>query len=349
MKKILSLLIITLISIGLFSSCAMPKSKITESENKLNIVTTIFPQYDFARQVAGKHAEVNMLLKPGAESHSFEPTPQDIKKIQNADIFIYTGGENDTWVEDILSSMGDKKPETIKLLDCVPTVTEEIVDGMEHEHDEKGEDKHDHDSSHDEKDEDKHEHDSSHDEKDEDKHDHEEEIDEHVWTSPKNAILIVEKIEKVLSDKDKKNSKQYLDNSVAYINKLKTLDNKFKEIAKSGKRKTILFGDRFPFRYFADDYGLKYFAAFSGCSTESEASAATVAFLTNKVKEEQIPVVFTIEFSNGKIADSICDATGAKKLTLHSCHNVSADEFASGVSYFSIMEQNLEPLKEALN
>lgn len=321
MKKILSLLIITLISIGLFSSCAMPKSKITESENKLNIVTTIFPQYDFARQVAGKHAEVNMLLKPGAESHSFEPTPQDIKKIQNADIFIYTGGENDTWVEDILSSMGDKKPETIKLLDCVPTVTEEIVDGMEHEHDEK----------------------------DEDKHDHEEEIDEHVWTSPKNAILIVEKIEKVLSDKDKKNSKQYLDNSVAYINKLKTLDNKFKEIAKSGKRKTILFGDRFPFRYFADDYGLKYFAAFSGCSTESEASAATVAFLTNKVKEEQIPVVFTIEFSNGKIADSICDATGAKKLTLHSCHNVSADEFASGVSYFSIMEQNLEPLKEALN
>lgn len=321
MKKILSLLIITLISIGLFSSCAMPKSKITESENKLNIVTTIFPQYDFARQVAGKHAEVNMLLKPGAESHSFEPTPQDIKKIQNADIFIYTGGENDTWVEDILSSMGDKKPETIKLLDCVPTVTEEIVDGMEHEHDEKGEDK----------------------------HDHEEEIDEHVWTSPKNAILIVEKIEKVLSDKDKKNSKEYLDNSVAYINKLKTLDNKFKEIAKSGKRKTILFGDRFPFRYFADDYGLKYFAAFSGCSTESEASAATVAFLTNKVKEEQIPVVFTIEFSNGKIADSICDATGAKKLTLHSCHNVSADEFASGVSYLSIMEQNLEPLKEALN
>lgn len=321
MKKILSLLIITIISIGLFSSCAMPKSKIAESENKLNIVTTIFPQYDFARQVAGKHAEVSMLLKPGAESHSFEPTPQDIKKIQNADIFIYTGGENDTWVEDILSSMGDKKPETIKLLDCVPTVAEEIVDGMEHEHDEKGEDK----------------------------HDHEEEIDEHVWTSPKNAILIVEKIEKVLSDKDKENSKEYLDNSVAYINKLKTLDNKFKEIAKSGKRKTILFGDRFPFRYFADDYGLKYFAAFSGCSTESEASAATVAFLTNKVKKEQIPVVFTIEFSNGKIADSICDATGAKKLTLHSCHNVSADEFASGVSYLSIMEQNLEPLKEALN
>lgn len=321
MKKILSLLVITIISIGLFSSCAMPKSKIAESENKLNIVTTIFPQYDFARQVAGKHAEVSMLLKPGAESHSFEPTPQDIKKIQNADIFIYTGGENDTWVEDILSSMGDKKPETIKLLDCVPTVTEEIVYGMEHEHDEKGEDK----------------------------HDHEEEIDEHVWTSPKNAILIVEKIEKVLSDKDKKNSKEYLDNSVAYINKLKTLDNKFKEIAKSGKRKTILFGDRFPFRYFADDYGLKYFAAFSGCSTESEASAATVTFLTNKVKEEQIPVVFTIEFSNGKIADSICDATGAKKLTLHSCHNVSADEFASGVSYLSIMEQNLEPLKEALN
>lgn len=335
MKKILSLLIITLISIGLFSSCAMPKSKIAESENKLNIVTTVFPQYDFARQVAGKHAEVSMLLKPGAESHSFEPTPQDIKKIQNADIFIYTGGENDTWVEDILSSMGDKKPETIKLLDCVPTVTEEIVDGMEHEHDEKGEDKH--------------EHDSSHDEKDEDKHDHEEEIDEHVWTSPKNAILIVEKIEKVLSNKDKENSKEYLDNSVAYINKLKTLDNKFKKIAKSGKRKTILFGDRFPFRYFADDYSLKYFAAFSGCSTESEASAATVAFLTNKVKEEQIPVVFTIEFSNGKIADSICDATGAKKLTFHSCHNVSADEFASGVSYLSIMEQNLEPLKEALN
>ena len=180
-------------------------------------------------------------------------------------------------------------------------------------------------------------------------HEHEEEIDEHVWTSPKNAILIIEKIKEVLSEKDEKNAKSYSENSAEYISKLQALDKSFQDVVSSGKRKTLVFGDRFPFRYFADAYGLNYFAAFSGCSTETDASAATVAFLTDKVKEEKIPVVFNIEFSNGKIADSICDATGAKKMTLHSCHNVSANDFANGVSYLSIMEQNVDKIREALN
>lgn len=503
MKRILSLLITCFMIIGLLTSCGTSNSKTIDSNGKLKIVTTIFPQYDFARQVAGEHAEVTMLLKPGAESHSFEPTPQDIKKIQDADLFIYTGGENDVWVDDILSSMGDKKPKTLKLLDCVPTVNEKIVEGMEHEHDEKEERHHNdgefedsdvkerklsdwagdwqsvypylldgtldkvfHHKAEEKQDKTEEEYkeyytkgyktdvnrikiednkitfskngeestseytykgfkiltydsgkkgvryqfeavdknsgapkyvqfsdhlikptddvehfhlyfgDDSFDtlsnemdnwptyyksnltgEKIADEmighnshsHEHEEEIDEHVWTSPKNAILIIEKIKEVLSEKDEKNAKSYSENSAEYISKLQALDKSFQDVVSSGKRKTLVFGDRFPFRYFADAYGLNYFAAFSGCSTETEASAATVAFLADKVKEEKIPVVFNIEFSNGKIADSICDATGAKKMTLHSCHNVSANDFANGVSYLSIMEKNVDKLREALN
>ena len=180
-------------------------------------------------------------------------------------------------------------------------------------------------------------------------HEHEEEPDEHVWTSPANAILIAEKIATLLKEKDPANAASYEENSVAYVKQLNALDESFRNVVSSGTRKTVLFGDRFPFRYFADAYGLTYYAAFSGCSTETEASAATVAFLVNKIKEEKLPVVFTIEFSNGKIADSVCDATGAKKLTLHSCHNVSADELANGATYLSIMQKNVETLREALN
>ena len=180
-------------------------------------------------------------------------------------------------------------------------------------------------------------------------HEHEEETDEHVWTSPKNAIEIVDKITSLICGKDPKNDDSYEKNSADYKEQLEQLDASFREVVDSAKRKTILFGDRFPFRYFADEYGLSYYAAFTGCSTETEASAATVAFLTDKVKEEQIPVVFTIELSNGKIADSICEATGAKKMTLYSCHNVTKEQMENGATYLSMMTENVDSLRAALN
>ena len=286
------------------------------STASLKIVTTIFPPYDFARQIGGNQAEVIMLLHPGAEAHSYEPTPQDIKNIQSSDLFIYIGGENDVWVDEILDSMGEKKPDTLRLLDCVTPLTEEISEGMEQEEGEEN---------------------------------HAAELDEHVWTAPQNAAAIVEQITERMSEKDPNHATYYETNSKAYIEQLQELDSDFREVVNNGKRKTILFGDRFPFRYFAEAYGLSYYAAFSGCSTETEASAATVAFLIDKVKEEELPVVFVIEFSNGKIADSICEATGAKKLTLQTCHNVTKDQFEAGVGYISLMKENVEALRIALN
>ena len=336
MKRILILLITAALVTTCLSGCTR-KNDDMESET-LTIVTTIFPQYDFARQIVGDKAELIMLLKPGAESHSYEPTPQDIKAIQACDLFIYTGGENDVWVDDILSSMGDKKPDTLKLVDCVPTVTEEIVDGMEHEH------AHEHE----------HEDETQGHEDETQGHEgetqgHEGEMDEHVWTSPKNAIEIVKEMTALIIEKDPEYAAIYTERSSNYITELEELDASFRELVDSAKRKTILFGDRFPFRYLADAYGLSYFAAFTGCSTETEASAATVAFLVNKVKDEEIPVVFTIELSSGKIADSICEATGAVKMTLYSCHNLTKEQMEAGESYLSLMGANVESLRTALN
>ena len=318
MYKKLMLSFIIIVSF-IVSGCS--KNDAIIENNKLSIVTTNFPPYDFVREIGKENVNVKILLKPGQESHSYEPTPKDIIDIQNSDLFIYVGGENDFWVEDILNSMGDDKPQTLKLIDIVPTVTEEIIEGMEDNH---TEDEHNHTEN-------------------------EHTIDEHVWTSPKNAILIVEKITDILIEKDAKNSEVYINNSNLYIKKLEELDLKFREVVNTSKRKTILFGDRFPFRYFADEYNINYYAAFSGCSTETEASPKTVSFLIDKVKEEHLPVVFTIEFSNGKIADAICEATGAKKMLFNSGHNITKDQLESGVTYLSLMEENVQVLKEALN
>ncbi len=340
--------IIAIITVGLLfiSGCATTKINTEQQEEKLSIVTTIFPQYDFVREIGKDNIEVKQLLKPGAESHSYEPTPQDIKDIQNADIFIYVGGPNDVWVEEILESMGDKIPQTMKLIDMVDTVDEVIVEGMQdvdHDHD------HDHDENHDHEEED---HDHDHDHEGED-HDHDEsnphtEIDEHVWTSPINAIKIVNSITNKIIELDPIHEKEYTENKNAYILQLEELDKQFKDVVSNTSTKTLLFGDRFPFRYLADEYGLTYYAAFPGCSTETEASAQTVAFLADKVKQDSIPVVFTIELSNGKIADSIIESSNAKKLTLHSVHNLSKDEFEKGETYISLMKQNVSALKEAL-
>lgn len=330
MKKFYIIFII-IISLVYFSGCSYNKTteNIQTEENKISIITTIFPPYDFTKQIAEDKVDVRMLLKPGEESHSYEPTPKDIKDIQEADLFIYIGGENDVWVDDILNSMGENKPNTLKLLDIVPTLQEEIVEGMEDSHEEEHNHEHTEDSH-------------------EEAHIHNG-IDEHVWTSPKNATLIVQEITRIICEKDNENAQVYNDNSQKYIEKLEQLDQKIREVVSNANKKTMIFGDRFPFRYFANEYGLDYYAAFSGCSTETEASPKTIAFLINKVKENQINTIFTIEFSNGKIADAIVDSTDAKKVTFNSCHNLTKEQLENGETYLSLMEQNAEILKEALN
>lgn len=333
MKKLITIILAATVAVFPLSGCgsnAASSAAPAKDDNRLNIVTTIFPQYDFAREITGGSADVAMLLPPGSESHTYEPAPQDIIAIQNCDLFVYVGGESDVWIDDILDSMGGKAPDTLRLMDCVTTVEEEIVEGME------GDDDHHHEGEDD------------HEEAGE--HEHEEvEYDEHVWTSPANAIKIVNSMTAVISAMDSANAETYRQNADGYIEKLTALDHDFAEVVQTAKRGTIIVGDRFPFRYFADEFGLDYYAAFPGCSSETEASAATVAFLTDKVKAENIPAVLYIEFSNHKIADSIAEATGAKTLLLHSCHNVTKDELQSGASYLSLMQHNVGTIRQALN
>lgn len=363
MKQFTAAAVAVLLVLFAVTSCGRgteQKNPNVNSENKrISVVTTIFPPYDFTRQIAGDKANITMLLPPGGESHSFEPTPQDIIKIQNCDLFIYVGGENDQWVRKILESVDTSSMKVLALMDTVSIVEEEIKEGMEDEHDHDADSDHEHDADSDRK----HDGDSDQNESSDlqqennaagtdstpEKADAEEpEYDEHVWTAPKNAVLITKGILKALCEADQSNAEQYRFNAAAYIEQLNTLDKTFQTLVDGAARKTIVFGDRFPFRYFADEYGLDYWAAFPGCSTETEPSAATVAFLTDKVKEEHIPVIFKIELSNGNIARSISEATGAKVLTLHSCHNLSRSDYENGETYLSLMEKNADALREAL-
>lgn len=293
------------------------------SEKKINVVATIFPEYDFLRQIAGDQINLTMLLTPGAESHSFEPTPQDIKMVDEADMFVYVGGDSDEWVNSILDSVNTDSMKIVTLMDCVDLVEEELVEGMTPEEEEEAEA----DGSKEE----------------------EVEYDEHVWTSPKNAMRIVQKLCDGLCEADAAHADIYQKNTKDYLAKLQGLDQQFKDIVKHSARKEIIVGDRFPFRYFVDAYGLSYYAAFPGCSTDTEPSADTIAFLTDKVKEDGIPVVFHIELSNEKVCDSICEATGAKSELLNAVHNVSKEDFEHGVTYFDLMEHNVQVLEEALN
>ena len=317
MKKIVKVLILPIfIGIVLFATGCETNKK---SNDKLSIVSTIFPGYDFARQIADKNADITMLLSPGMESHNYDPTPQDIIKIENADIFIYVGGESDEWVDDILDNIDTSKTKVIKMMDSVDTLEEEVVEGMQEETEEEtgGE--------------------------------HEEEYDEHVWTSPKNAIKLTKAISNAIIEKDAENKEQYESNTTAYVEKLESLDSDFKAIINNASRKEIIFGDRFPLRYFVEEYGLTYYAAFPGCSSDTEANASTIAFLIDKVKEDQIPVVFYIEMSNQKIAKTIAEETGAKTLEFHTAHNVTKQEFNNRITYIDIMKNNIKVLKEALS
>ena len=359
MKKIkLIVLVLTVMLTAVFlAGCGSDKSaekkEAAKEDKRIKVVATIFPEYDFLRQIGGEKINLSMLVPPGAETHSFEPTPKDIKKANAADLFVYVGGDSDEWVDRILKSVDNKKQSVAKLMDMVKTVEEKEIKGMTPESRE-DEDRDDHKSETKKAKDDKSEKKSdaksgAAGDKDGKEEKEEKELDEHVWTAPENAIKIVRKLSEKLGRIDPDNKGYYEKNADAYIAKLKKLDANFKKVVKNGKRREIIVGDRFPFRYFADEYKLKYYAAFPGCSTDTEASAETIAFLTKKVKKDKIPVVFHIELSNAKVCTSICEATGAKKRQLNAIHNVTKEDFKSGAGYLSLMEQNLKTLKEALN
>ena len=336
LKKLWAIFGLVLV-VGLLAFLVLNREKF--EQKKYSVVSTSFPGYDFARAVTkNTNISTKMLVKPGAETHTYEPTPQDIIDIKNADMFVYVGGDSDTWVEKILKDVDTKKTHVMKLIDLVSTVNEEIVEGMEDEDEHDHE--HDHDHSH------SHEHDHDHDHK----HDHDEEeegpeIDEHVWTSPKKAMEIVKKIAKVASEIDAAEETKINDNAEKYVAEIAEVDKDLHQ-AIDGKISEIVVADRFPFRYFADEFGLKYAAAFSGCSEQTEASAKTISFLINKVKQDKIKKIYKIELSNGKIAETVSKDTGAEVLELHSAHNVTADDFSKGVTYVDLMKRNLLALSK---
>ena len=319
MNKIFKVFIATIMIFCVVSFTGCGKK---ENSDKLTIIATSFPSYDFARAVVkdSDNIEVKMLLKPGSEMHDYEPTPQDIKNIKNSKLFIYVGGESDEWVQDVLDDLDIEKSKTIKLMDLVNLKEEELIEGMEEE-------------------------------KDHDEHEHEEEVlyDEHVWTSLDNAITIINKLKDAIIKLDNNNKDLYEKNASSYTEEISKLDLNIKEIVNNSKRKELIFGDRFPLRYFTDQYNLTYYAAFPGCSEQTEASAKTISFLINKVKTDDIPVIFHIELSSGKIAETISKETGAKVLEFNSAHNISQKDFDSGKTYVDIMKDNIEVLKEALN
>jgi len=348
LKKLWAIFGLVLV-VGLLAFLVLNREKF--EQKKYSVVSTSFPGYDFARAVTkNTNISTKMLVKPGAETHTYEPTPQDIIDIKNADMFVYVGGDSDTWVEKILKDVDTKKTHVVKLVDLVSTVEEEIVEGMEDEDEHDHDHDHDHDHGHDDHDHD-HKHDHDHDHVSHaHKHDHDEEeegseIDEHVWTSPKKAMEIVKKIAEVASEIDVAEKNKINDNAEKYVAGIAQVDKDLHQ-AIDGKISEIVVADRFPFRYFADEFGLKYAAAFSGCSEQTEASAKTISFLINKVKQDKVKKIYKIELSNGKIAETVSKDTGAEVLELHSAHNVTAEDFSKGVTYVDLMKRNLSALSK---
>lgn len=330
MSSLAILLGILSISIPLAGVRTAEAGTTEDSGKKLKIVTTIFPEYDWTRAILGAQmddVDLTMLLDNGTDLHSFQPAVKDIMKVSGCDLLIYVGGESDQWIEDALESAQNKNMKTINLMEVLgdSIKEEETVEGMqgsEHEHE--------------------------HDHEDED----EKEYDEHVWTSLRNASMICDAIAETLEEMDPENKEVYASNAAAYQEKLSNLDTEYQNTVDSAKQNTLLFADRFAFRYLVDDYGLNYYAAFSGCSAESEASFKTVTFLAEKLDELGLKTVLTIEKSDDRIAQTVIENTETKDqkiLELNSMQSITSDEIADGVTYLSVMEDNLDVLKEALN
>lgn len=341
--------------------------KTTEKEDnyRLKIVTSLFPYYDMARAIIGdvKGIDLKMIVTPGQDSHSFEPTPSDVIQMENADVLIYNGGSLETWIDTLLDSLNNKNQIQMKMMDYVDVLNEEIVEGMdtrfeEHDHDEHShkEDNHNKENhkedSHSEENhkEDNHSEDSSNDSEfhNEDSEEEHEETDEHIWTSPVNEIIMTEKICEALNKALPEEKENFQKNAENYISQLKELDNEFRTIVENAKTNEIIFADKFPLQYFAKEYGLKYYAAFPGCGSDMEPSAKTIAFLVDKIKEDNIKAVFYLELSSHIVADAIETDTGAKPLQFNSCHNITQKQFDSGVTYVDLMKENVNNLKIAL-
>ena len=293
----------------MMASCAS-----AQEEREITVLCSLFAPYDFARAIAaGTNTRVEMLMKPGVESHAFDPSPADILRIQGADLFIYIGGESEIWADRMLTNIAGSV-NTLKLLDCLTVVEEEIVAGMQVEAPEETT-----------------------------------EIDEHIWTSPLNAVEMSEAITRALCEIDLRNETIYRENLEAYCEALNALNEEFRAIVDDAKRHEIIFADRFPFRYFVDAYGLTYYAAFPGCSTETEPSASTLKFLIDTIRKDSIPVVFHIEQGNVRMANVIAQETGAKVMQLHSCHTITKEDVEAGKTYLDFMHDNARALSIALN
>ena len=314
LKKALAVLIAVL-AVSTALAVPLSGSVTVYKKEKASVVATTFAPYDFSRQIAGEDAEVSMLLAPGEESHTFEPTAADIMKIEECDVFVYGGGESDEWVKSMLSSIDTGKISVVRMMDVTENLREEMLEGMEDE---------------------EHEHDDE---------DRDEEYDEHVWTSPKNAERIVFAINKALCERDPEHKNGYEERTRQYLEKLSALDEEFEAFSKKAAGRHFVVGDRFPFKYLADEYSLEFYAAFPGCSAQSDANPTTIAFLSEKVRNEKIPVIYKVDLSTGSVARSIADSTGAKVETLWSCHVISADDFKNGETYLSLMQRNLSALE----
>lgn len=338
-KKIFGLILAGAVLITGCTAKTEKKDKGDNTKGKLKIVTTIFPEYDITRAIAKDKVDLELMIKPGVDVHSFTPTPQDIKTVQNSDIFVYGGTEHDKWVENLTKSIDMKNKKVVKLVDGIQQLEEESVDGMKHEHhhDDEKEDEHNHDHKHEKKDE--------HDHKDES----EKELDPHYWTSPKNAIQMVKTITNALVEKDPDNAEFYKENAKNYIKQLEGVDKELHDVVDNAKIKKVVIADRFPFRYLFKDLGLEYRALFSGCSVESTASAGQIKKMVDYVKENKIPVVYHIEMGKGELAETVAKNSGAKVKLLHSIHTVTKEDFDKGTTYIDLMKQNVEALKEGLN
>ena len=326
MKKITSILLAAIIALGCvsFFGCGAKKEE-PKTDNRIKIICTIFPQYDWVKNIVGsdsKNVDLELLLDNGIDLHNYQPTVSDIAKAATADLFIYVGGESDKWVDDFLASADNPDLQTLSLMDAIDPVEEEALEGMQEEeekHEEEGEE--------------------------------EIEYDEHVWLSLKNAQTICTAITEKLSAIDPDNAETYKSNCAAYNARLADLDQKFTDMVSSAKRKELLFADRFPFRYLADDYGLTCYAAFSGCSAETEASFTTVSFLSDKLSELDLPVIIIIDGSMGELADTIIENSTAHPTIaiMHSMQSVIKSDVESGADYIELMQGNYEVLSQALN
>lgn len=314
-KKIILIVILLILIIGILILMTYSNDN-KNSNEKLNIAVTNFATYDFVRQIAGDNVNLTFLLGPGIDSHSYEPTTKDLITIQEADMFIYIGGELERWVDKVLETSDLSNVECICLKNMVELKQEKEVDGAEHEH--------------------------------HDEHDEEFAYNEHIWTSPANAKIMIEKIAEKISEKDLGNKNFYITNAENYNEEITKLQKDIQDIVDNKVRNRLVFGDKMPMQYFLDEFGLEASAAFNGCSTETEPSSTTLTYLIEKVKDEKIPVVLYIELSTGQVANTIAEEAGVGIMQIQTLHNVSKDDFENGETYVSLMRRNLDVLRKAL-